>query len=92
MAVSFITREAKSKFGVPCTEDANGLWIAKGKTPHGLPLEDLLSAEEVSEIQDILVQGRRNRMGRFWIDRASRKVTMMVNSKNNKNKMKTLYY
>lgn len=87
MATTFYAREVKARFGIPCTEDCRGLWMAKGRSPRGLPLDELIDPDEVAAIQDALEMGRGNRLGRFWVDRSNRKVTMMVGTKNRTRKV-----
>jgi len=74
--MSFIERNEKASWGIPCNQGADGrLWVGKGKMCGYA--EQFSLPEEVS-ILEALERGRENRNGHFWVDRKKRDVTMQV--------------
>ena len=89
MGTVFISREEKAEWGFACNQSADGtLWAGKG---YKRKLNGQLNVTEVAAIATALKKGRDNRMGRFWIDRENRTVTMMVGESQLNKYMKTSY-
>jgi hypothetical protein len=76
MAVVFFTRNRKSEWGFACNQRADSrLFAGKG---YGCPLASQLDSETVEAVEESLEQTRGDRCGRFWINLATRTVTMQV--------------
>ncbi len=76
MTTQFFSRTAKAQWGFACNQSANGrLWAGKG---YECLLGDQFGEEIAEAIAQALETGRGNRNGRFWVNLATRTVTMQV--------------
>jgi hypothetical protein len=76
MAVEFYNRSEKAQWGFPCNQRSDGsLWAGKG---YQCSLAGQFGADIANDISEALAEGRGNRNGRFWVNLATRKVTMYV--------------
>jgi hypothetical protein len=76
MATTFFSRQEKSTWGIPANQNANGeLFVGKG---WGTPFASQFSQEETDRVRQCLTKTRGDRYGRFWVNRATETVTMMV--------------
>ena len=74
MAGSFISRDEKSSWGIPCNQKSDGeLFVGKG---YRAPLADQLSGAVAARIARCLTDTRGDRNGRFWVDLEKEVVTM----------------
>ena len=75
MAGSFVSRQVKSSWGVPCNQRSDGeLFVGKGYgTSFGSQFR-----KETTDVAKCLQANRGDRNGRFWVDVAQKTVTMAV--------------
>jgi hypothetical protein len=74
-AGTFVSRQEKSSWGIPCNQNATGkLFVGKG---WGAPFEDQLP-EVLDRVTRCLAKNRGNRNGRFWVNKGDKVVTMAV--------------
>ena len=75
MAGSFVSRQVKSSWGVPCNQRADGeLFVGKGYgTSFGSQFGKL-----TTDVAKCLQANRGDRNGRFWVHVSQKTVTMAV--------------
>jgi hypothetical protein len=73
---TFIPRQEKAKWGIPCNERADGeLFVGKG---YQETLTRQLGSSLAADVRRAILKARGDRRGRFWLNIASRQVTMAV--------------
>jgi hypothetical protein len=72
----FVSRQEKASWGIPCNQSSSGrLWIGKG---YVLTLDGQFGVDIAKDVADALRKRRGDRNGRFWLNLASRQLTMAV--------------
>lgn len=76
MAGTFISRQEKSTWGIPCNQNAEGkLFVGKG---YGTSFDSQFPDALVARVVRCLSNNRNGRNGRFWINLKKETVTMTV--------------